>query len=274
MNAQPTELPGGQARVELPAPEMPTPPSYAPPAQPPQGGYAPPPGAPPPGYGQAPQTPPPGYGQMPPQGGYAPPPGAPPQGYGQPTQQMGQPYGGYPQQQPGAPVYAQQPYPAAPQAPAKKGGVPGIVWVLGGIFVGIILCVVIVMVAVGAFVNSASKAITDLADTAVPALNAVSFTTSLQTGDWKTARSLLSNDTANRWSEDQLRDRWQAINGEATFGASNSDTGTPVVSGNRVTVPWSFTGANGNDYKVDLIFGGASEDYKIVDAKPDLIPQP
>ena len=271
-NAQPAELPGSQARVELPAPDMPTPSSYTPPPTQPPAPYG---EQPPPGYGQAPQTPP-GYGQgqMPPQGGYAPPQGAPPQGYGQPTQQMGQPYGGYPQQQPGAPVYGQQPYPAAPQAPAKKGGVPGIVWVLGGVFLGIILCVVIVMAAVGAFVNSASKAITEIADTAVPSLNAIAFTTSLETGDWKTARTYLNNDMANRWSEDQLRDRWQAINGESSFGTTNSDLGTATTSGNRVTVPWSFTGANGTNYKVDLIFGGSSDDYKIVDAKPDLIPNP
>ncbi|MGA7732507.1 MAG: hypothetical protein WCD37_14705 [Chloroflexia bacterium] len=260
---------------------------YTPPPQTPSQAYAPyggQPQQPQYDYGQQPQQAPPNYGQMPqggyapPQGGYMPPQGAPPQGgYPQPTQPMGQqPPGGY-AQYPGAQPqpYGQAPYPPAQaQAAPAKGGVPAIVWILGGVLLTIVLCVVAVFAIVAALGNAAVGGLNSLGSLAV----ATTFTTSLSAGDYASARDLLSGDLANRYTEETLESRWVALVGEGNTLSVNSDLGTPRQDGNRTVVPWTIEGQNGKEYKVDLYLTSISSSsdsvLQIVDAKPDLIPEP
>ncbi len=298
---QPPELPAAPARVELPAPE--TPPAMTPgPSAPvtPPAGYAPPPQMQQP---QPPSQPQYNYGQAPPQGapppgGYMPPQGAPPPGgypQPQPTQPMGQ-QPGYPppqypqyQQQPGAQgygqapygqqpypqqPYAQQPYGAAPAAAVapKKGGVPAVVWVLGGIFLFLILCVVGIWVAVSAFVSSAGHALDTLGATGV----ASTFSLEMATGQFENAHDLLGGSLGTRYSATTLEDKWTALSGDSTSSLS-TDIGSPKVDGDRVIIPWTITNAQGKQYHVDLYMGTISsgnDAFQIVDAKPDLIPSP
>jgi hypothetical protein len=282
-NLQAPGLPTPAARVEQPAPDMPS--GYAPPQTPtePSAPYGAQPQQPQYDYSQQPPQAPPSYGQMPPQGGYAPPQGgymppqgAPPQGgYPQPTQPMGQqPPGGY-AQYPGAQPYGQAPYPPAQaQAAPAKGGVPAIVWILGGVLLTIVLCVVAVFAIVAALGNAAVGGLNSVGSLAV----ATTFTTSMSAGDYAGARDLLSGDLANRYTEATLESRWIALVGEDNTFNVNSDLGTPRQDGNRTVVPWTIEGQNGEQYKVDLYFTSlsASSDsvLRIVDAKPDLIPAP
>jgi hypothetical protein len=213
--------------------------------------------APPYNYGQPTQPAPTNYGQAPQQG-------APPPGYQQyPQQQQQYPPQGY-----------QQPYPVAP-TPAKKGGVPAIVWILGSIALVIVLCVVGVMVMLNALGNGLVGAV----NTAGALVTATEFSTAMSTGSYDTAHDLLSGDLASRYSEATLQSKWEALVGADNTFTVNSDFGTPRTDGNRTVVPWTIEGQNGKTYKVDLYFSqisGSSNDsvLQIVDAKPDLIPAP
>ena len=299
---QAAQLPPPAARVELPAAETPpatsstqgaqyyatppasTPPAYTPPAQTQpiaQQPYGAPAQQPQYNYGQQPQQsqqPPPGYGQQP-QGGYPPPQGGyaqpqqPPPGYGQyPAQQ---PPPGYGQQPYGQQQYGQAPYPvAAAQAPPKKGGVPAIVWVLGGVLLVIVLCVVGTMIAVNSFFSNAGR----FFDTAGALVTAESFSALMSAGDYDGARDLLSGDLANRYTEETLESKWIALVGEGNTFSVNSDLGNPRQDGDRTVVPWTIEGENGREYKVDLYISSLSSSsdsiLQIVDARPDLIPSP
>lgn len=243
------QTPAATTPISMDQPAPPTQPMQ----QPPAGQY----GAPPPqyNYGQPPAQGAPQYGQQ------------PPPGYQQYPPQQGYPQQGYPQQ--GYP----QPYPPAAAAPAKKGGVPAIVWILGSILLVIVLCVVAVMVMLGALGNAVVGAV----NSAGALATAGEFSTYMSLGNYESARDLLSGDLSSRYTEATLKSRWEALVGESGF-SSNTDLGTPRNDGNRVVVPWSIEGKNGTTYKVDLYITSitASNDavLQIVDAKPDLIPSP
>ncbi len=180
----------------------------------------------------------------------------------------------YPQQGYPAPGY-QQPYPVAPAAPAKKGGIPAIVWILGSIALVIVLCVVGVMITLGALGNS----VVGLVNQAGALATATEFTTSMSVGSYNSAHDLLSGDLANRYSEATLQSKWEALVGADNNFNSNSDLSTPRSDGNRSVVTWTIEGQNGKTYKVDLYISkisGSSNDavLQLVDAKPDLIPSP
>jgi hypothetical protein len=282
-NMQAPGLPPPAARVEQPAPEMPS--GYVPPQTPtpPSASYGTQPQQPQYDYGQPTQQAPPNYGQMPPQGGYAPPQGgymppqgAPPQGgYPQPTQPMGQqPPGGY-AQYPGAQPYGQTPYPPAQaQAAPAKGGVPAIVWILGGVLLTIVLCVVAVFAIVAALGNAVVSAV----NTGGALATATKFSTFMSSGSYQSARDLLSGDIANRYTAATLESKWVALVGEDSVFSVNADLGTPRQDGNRVIVPWTIEGQNGKQYQVDLYISSLTPSsdavLQIVDAKPDLIPAP
>lgn len=220
-----------------------------------------------PSYGQPTQAVPPAYGQPMQQG-------APPPGYQQqyPQQQQPYPQQQYPQQ--GAYPPAGYPQPYQQPTPVKKGGVPAIVWILGTIAVLVILCVVGVMVTVGALGNAVVGAV----NSAGALTTATEFTSSMSFGSYSTAHDLLSGDIATRYSEATLQSKWEALVG--TDGTTtNSDLGTPRSDGNRMIVPWTIEGQNGKSYKVDLYISSITESsndsvLQIVDAKPELIPSP
>ena len=171
--------------------------------------------APPPyNYGQPTQPTPANYGQAPQQG-------APPPGYQYPQQQQQ-----YPQQQQQYPQQAyppqgyQQPYPVAP---AKKGGVPAVVWILGSIALVIVLCVVGIMITLGALGNG----VVSLVNSAGALATAGEFTTSMSLGNYDSAHNLLSGDIASRYSTATLKSKWETLVGADNNLNTNSDLGTP-----------------------------------------------
>lgn len=247
----------------LPAPDYSTPMPQGAPTQayPPQGyehGYQQPQDAPPgyqQGYGPQPQSGPP-----PAQGYGAPPPGGYPQG--------GYPQGGYPQQ-----GYPQGAYPQA-VAPKKSGGVPVVVWVLGGVFVLIIGCFLAAYFLIFAAANTAKNALQSAGDTIGAGLTAVSFTTAMETGQYETAHSFLGGDLANRYSVKDLQTKWEALQGSQGSFSVRTDLGEPRASNGHTTMQWKITPPDKKLRTVDLIIDNVNKDWKIVDAQPDLIPSP
>lgn len=232
---------GGQSGYTQP-PQQET---YAPTPQA-QGQYQPQPQQPQYGQGQQGQQ---QYGQ-PLQGQYQPPPG----------QQAQYPPGQYPQQY-GQPV---QP------APAKKGGMPAWAWVLIGILGAILLLCGALYFFVVNTVNQAGTAITSSLDTFGAGLSFVTFDVAMSTGSYDTAHAVLNDDIGNQYSIDELQSRWEALGG---VGEVTTNTGEPVADGNRTRIPWTIS--NGSDtYKVDVYMQQVDNEWKIVDAQPELIPAP
>jgi hypothetical protein len=249
------DVSGGSARVEQP--------SYGPP---PGQQYAPPPQ----GYPQQPQQPPQGaptqpYG--PPPQGYPPQPGAYQQpGYQQP--QYAPPPQGYP------PAGYQQPY-AHAQAPVvvNKSGPRIPIWL--SVTIGILVVFVLVcggiVVATGMLVNSAGNAITSGLSTAAAGITAVGFTTDMEFGNYDEAYSYLGGNLAKNYSAATLKQKWEALAGNGTI---NTHLGDPKASGNQTKINWVITPPGKSSVTIELTMDEANNDWKIVDAKPNLIPNP
>jgi hypothetical protein len=152
--------------------------------------------------------------------------------------------------------------------------VPAIVWILGGILLVIVLCVV----SIYAIFAAVGNAVVGVVNTGGALVTAESFSALMSAGDYDGARDLLSGDLANRYNEQTLESKWIALVGEGNTFSVNSDLGTPRQDGDRVVVPWTIEGENGREYKVDLYITSLSSSsdsiLQIVDAKPDLIPSP
>jgi hypothetical protein len=232
------------------------------PGAPPQG-YTPPPGQYQQGYPQQPQ-----YGQQgyPQQGQYGQQ-GYPQQGY----PQQGQPQQGYPQQPggygPPPPTYTQAP-PAE-----KKGGVPVIVWIIGGILLATILgCVLVFWMIGNAFNRVASTIESDLGGFG-PNVAAIGFTTSMTFGQYQDALDYLSGDLAGRYDADTLQQRWEALSSDGTsLGVENQLGSVRSLGNNRSSIDWTITTPNGNDETIELIIEEQGNEWKIVEARPDLLP--
>ena len=209
---------------------------------------------------QAPPYPQPGY--TPPPAGATPPPGQygtqPPQGY---------PPQGYPQ------GYA-APVAAPPAAPAKKSGVPVIVWILGGVLLFLIVACLAVFWLVNNIIRQAELGVTDFGNTASASINASLFDLSMSTGSYESAHEYLGGNLATRYSVQDLQDRWEALEGSGGAFSVKSDMGEPKASGNQVLIDWKVTPENGSTKTVTLTMEERDNDWKIVDAKPDLIPSP
>ncbi|MEO8285437.1 MAG: hypothetical protein ABI670_03260 [Chloroflexota bacterium] len=256
------------ARVEqspYTPPQQYTPPQGAPTQPynqpPPQGGYQQPQQQP---YQPGQYTQQQGYpqGQYPPQGQYQQPQGAPPPGYNPPPQ--GYPPAGYQQS-----AYAQP-----PAAAAKKSGVPVFVWVILAVLgVFALLCGGIFW-AVASFTNSAGKLVTTGLSTGVAGLTAVGFTTAMQLGEYETAHSYLAGDLANNYTTAKLKQKWEALGGDGGTFDINERLGEPVSNGDRTTIVWTVTPPGKSAVSIELTMDSEKGDWKIIDAKPDLIPNP
>ena len=161
------------------------------------------------------------------------------------------------------------------QAPApvaaKKSGVPTIVWVLGGILVFIIACSAIAYFAVIATVNSAGTAITNGLSTAAAGITAAGFTTDMEFGNYDSAYSYLGGNLAKNYSAATLKQKWEALAGTGTV---STHLGDPKASGNQTKINWVLTPPGRSSITVELTMDEANNDWKIIDAKPDLIPNP
>jgi hypothetical protein len=172
------------------------------------------------------------------------------------------------------PAGYQQQYAQAPPA-AKKGGVPVFVWVLGGILLFVILCAAISYFTIFAAFNSAGSAIKGGLNTIGAAASATAFDLALETGSYEDAHSYLGGDLARNYSADKLQQKWEALAGsEGTFSI-NSRFGAPKdIGNNRTTIDWIITPPTGSSKTVVLTLDEGTNDWKIIDAKPDLIPNP
>lgn len=274
VNAPAADVTPGQGAIYTPpasSPQGNQQPQYTAPPTPPQGYVPPQQGAyPQQQYGQAPEQ-----GQQGQQGAY--PQQYPPQQY--PPQQQGQyppqQYQQYPQQ--GAPPYGQPPY-AAPQAQPEKKGTNPLLWVLGGVLLVIVLCVVAVFATLAALGNFVGNATVGFVNSAGGIASAGTFSTYMSSGQYAQARDMLSGDLANRYTEATLQSRWEALVGKNNTLSVNTDLGNPRQDGDRIVVPWTIEGANGKTYNVDLYITSLSSSnqsvMQIVDARPDLIPSP
>lgn len=259
-------------RVEQPPSGQPTapgqsgpPPGYQPPLQgAPTQPYNQPYGQQP--YGQPPQ----GYGQQPNQG-YQQPQGYPPNQY--PQQQPGQyqqppPYSAQPVGQSYAPQGYQQTQTTTTQ---KKSGVPTFVWVLVGIVVVFVLICGGILLAIRALTNSAADALQGVGDTFGAGITATAFDLALTTGDFETAHSYLGGDLANRYTTNQLKDKWEALSGD---GSVSTHFGSPKTSNGKTTIVWTVVPPGKSAEDIVLTMDDSKNDWKIIAAQPDLIPNP
>jgi hypothetical protein len=223
----------------------------------------------------------PGAPGVPPQG-YTPPPGQYQQGYpqqphaGQPSYpQPGYPQQGYPQpgypQQPGGYGPPQPTYTQAPPA-EKKGGVPAIVWIIGGVLIATIIGCIIVALMVGAFFNRVGSSIEQGLGEAGPSIAAIGFTAAMTFGQYDDAHNYLGGDLATRWSASTLEQRWEELSGDGTSLGVENQLGDPRSLGsNRSSIDWIVTTPQG-DETIELVIEEQGTEWKIVEARPDLLP--
>ena len=216
----------------------------------------------------------------------------PPQNYppAQPTVPMSGPPAGYQPPQGGTPAqgyqplaqgYAptpttpqyQQPYPPQSQTVVtqKKGGLPGWAMVLIGLFVAVLLMCGLLYWFVVRAVDEGTKAITNAGDQIGATFTAASFDIALSANSYESAHDLLGGDLANRYSAADLQEKWEALSADGFVSTDMSDV---KMSGGRPQVVWSLTPSGGTKKDVTLTFQQSGDDWKIVDASPDLIPSP
>lgn len=124
----------------------------------------------------------------------------------------------------------------------------------------------------GNLINQTGKAIEGGLDSITAGLVVLEFETSMRTGDYQAAHDLLGGDLANRYSTTDLQERWEALEGD---GIVTTDTSDIKLTGDRPQIVWSLTLGGGGDVKdVTLTMSKSGDDWKIVEASPDLIPSP
>lgn len=202
---------------------------------------------------------------------------APPQNYppAQPTVPMGGPPQGYQPQgyapPPSTPQY-QQPYPPAQTTVTqKKGGMPGWAMVLIGLFVALLLACGLGYWLLMRAADEAGKALTGASDTIGASFAVLGFDIALATNDYEGAHDYLGGDLANRYSVADLEQRWEALSSNGSVTTEPSDV---RMSGGRPQVVWSLTPSGGTKKEVTLTLEQSGDDWKIVEANPDLIPSP
>jgi hypothetical protein len=154
--------------------------------------------------------------------------------------------------------------------------VPVIVWIIGGVLLATILgCVLVfwmVSNAVGTAVNTTFSRIGNELGGFGPYATSIGFTTSMTFGNYDDAHNYLSGDLANRYSADTLEQRWEALStGEGSLGVENSLGDVETLDANRSSVDWTVTTPNG-DETIQLIMEPQGDEWKIVEARPDLLP--
>jgi hypothetical protein len=104
-----------------------------------------------------------------------------------------------------------------------------------------------------------------------PAVVVTGYSVALQTHDYDTAHTYLSNDVGGRVSADQLQADWAAL--EAQGSVTNSNFESINVENDRGTVTWVLTVA-GHKYRTDLSLRKIGSDWKITGGDPGLVPAP
>ncbi len=143
--------------------------------------------------------------------------------------------------------------------------------VLIGLFVVILLMCGLVYWFVVRAVDEGTKAITNAGDQIGATLTAASFDISLSANSYESAHDLLGGDLANRYSAADIQQKWEALSAD---GFVTTDISDVKMSGGRPQVVWSLTPSGGTKKEVTLTMQQSGNDWKIVDASPDLIPSP
>jgi hypothetical protein len=175
---------------------------------------------------------------------------------------------------PGQPPYP-PPYPQQGQPLPKKGGVPVIVWVLGGLVVFVLLICGIASFIAAQAVNTASRSMGDVFGTVEASVGGIPswlFYSDLSTGDYDSARDYLSDDLKREYSAARLQEEWERL----VDGAGGITVGDYVMIGNN-SDQWlqELEGQeNGQLYEIQVTVRTIGSDYLITDAKPSLIPEP
>jgi hypothetical protein len=150
--------------------------------------------------------------------------------------------------------------------------VPAIVWIIGGVLIATIIGCVIVALMVGSFVNRVGSTIEQGFGEAGPNFAAIGFTAAMTFGQYSDAHSYLGGDLATRWSANTLEQRWEELSSDGSSLGVENQLGDPRSLGsNRTSVDWVITTPQG-DETIELIIEQQGSDWKIVEARPDLLP--
>jgi hypothetical protein len=128
--------------------------------------------------------------------------------------------------------------------------------------------------AVNNFIRQAELGVTDFTSTAGATITASLFDLSMSTGSYDSAHEYLGGDLATRYSSQDLQDGWEALEGSGGAFSVQSEMGEGTTSGDQVLIDWTITPENGDPKTVTLTLEESNNDWKIVDAQPELIPSP
>ena len=148
---------------------------------------------------------------------------------------------------------------------------PAWAMVLIGLFVALLLACGLAYWLVVRTVDEAGKALTSAGDTIGASFAVLGFDIALQTNDYEGAHDYLGGDLASRYSVDDLQERWEALSSDGLVTTDPSDV---RMSGGRPQVVWSLTPEGGTKKEVTLTLEQSGDEWKIVEASPDLIPSP
>jgi hypothetical protein len=163
------------------------------------------------------------------------------------------------------------------QAPvvAKRSGVPVFVWILGGILVFLVACVLVFYFTIFAAGNALKNAGTTLGNTIGASASAAAFDLAMETGSYQEAYSYLGGNLAKNYSAATLQQKWEALQGAGSSFSVSTRVGAPRDIGNNQTnIDWIITPPNKPAVTVTLTMDQGTNDWKIIDAKPALIPNP
>ena len=160
---------------------------------------------------------------------------------------------------------------------------PAWAWVVISLVVVLIIGCVAVIAAlsyVGTRVSQSFSTIgAGLIESFQPVTVASDFYTDLVTKDYDSAHQLLSSDLAFKYTSDDLKAKWEALEsaqGKITPSFPTTGSGTFRNSSNKnsVAVEQELISANGKTYSVTLTMQKSGDTWVIQDASPGLIPEP
>jgi hypothetical protein len=162
------------------------------------------------------------------------------------------------------------------QPAPKKGGVPVIVWVLGGSLLLVLgICAVIAFLTAQA-INRVTDGAGDFIGTIEAGVGGIpswEFYNTLNSGDYDQARTFLSADLKREYPASRLQQEWEAL----TDAAGGITVGPYNLTGPASNGTWvQELNGDGNNklYKINVKVNTIGSDYLITGATPSLIPEP
>jgi hypothetical protein len=177
---------------------------------------------------------------------------------------------------PGQAPYPPQGYAYPPQPIPKKGGVPVIAWVIGGLVVGVLLICGITAFLAAQALNNVGRTVGDAFSTVEANIGGIPswlFYNDLNSGDYDSARKYLSADLKREYPASRLQEEWERL----TDGAGGISVGNYTQVGTSNNDLWlqELEGQeNGQLYEIEVTVKTIGSDYLITGANPSLIPEP